>query len=167
MTTQTSGQILKELIGDILHLLTSYASRADVDPRTARVLRVSLEQLASRSKQRRSQSFRTKYGRSRATKFDLIGFLPSIFLERDRFPTNTDISNFTRRYLGLDIPQPEKKSRPDLVGRIVAEIYVMEPSKLENFLRGVEPLMGRLKEGKVSDFFVEWDEVIRNLEFRH
>lgn len=66
---------------------------------------------------------------------DLIGILPIVLVDKDKFPTNGDISKFAKRSLDLDIPSWEKKSREELIGRIVVQVAIKDELELESFLK--------------------------------
>lgn len=165
MTTETTSRaLMKSLVEKVFSVLEEHFARAKTDLERDKLLAKWAEEFAARPEVRKRARVARPLRQTRATKFDLIGLLPSIFLEKQHFPTNKHISDFTGNYLGLHIPNAEKKSRPELVGRIVAEVYAMDSTKLRTLLQVVEPFIGKMREGRVSDFFLEWDEAIRNLK---
>lgn len=98
-------------------------------------------------------------------KNEIIGGLPRVFLSKNYFSKNLDIDAFAKRHLGIQIPQPNKKSRPELIGIVVTKVAEMKPDELYNFNKVLNKVLARVDEGKVDDFFLEWEKAIQNLKF--
>lgn len=64
---------------------------------------------------------------------NLIGTLPFILVDKNKFPTNNDIVKFAECSLKLEIPNWEKKSREEIIGRIISQIAAQNESELKDF----------------------------------
>jgi hypothetical protein len=62
------------------------------------------------------------YGNKRDTKSELIGILPSVLIDEKRFPTNESLAKFSESSLNFKIPFWKKRSRTEIVGRIIDNI---------------------------------------------
>lgn len=95
----------------------------------------------------------------------LIGCLPSLFLSKDFFPSNEDIINFVNVNIPkLSLKAADKRSRPDMIGRIVCSISELDDKELENFTKSLKKIVNRINNNEVvsnKDFFSEWNSVIQ------
>lgn len=91
----------------------------------------------------------------------LIGIIPSLLLNKQYFPTNELISQFATKNLGLAIPGVAKKSREEIMGRIIAEIDKQEEDTINRLIKVLDEILGKEEKGEVKDFFLEWDKAIR------
>ncbi|XXM72671.1 hypothetical protein ACQ0QQ_01885 [Lysinibacillus sphaericus] len=95
----------------------------------------------------------------------LIGCLPSLFLSKDFFPTNEEIINFVNINIpSLNLKAADKRSRPDMIGRIVCSISELDDKELDNFTKSLKKVIVRIDNNEVvsnKDFFSEWDSVIK------
>lgn len=98
-------------------------------------------------------------------KTQIIGGLPKVLLSEKYFPYNLDIDSFARIHLGIKIPHPNKKSRPELIGIVVTKVAEMKPKELSNFNKILNRVLKRVDRGKVDDFFLEWEKTIQNIKF--
>jgi hypothetical protein len=99
-------------------------------------------------------------------KDNIIGKLPRLLLSDQHFPTNADRAQFASKYLNIEISYPEKKSKKDIIGRIVVEIEGLnekELLKLNDILNLTTDKMSKKKE---SSFFVQWEKAISELNIR-
>ena len=68
-------------------------------------------------------------------KVELIGLLPSALIDRKKFPRNEDLVKLAKNSLGIEINNWEKRSREDIIGRIIIAIENMPPEKIELFVQ--------------------------------
>lgn len=96
----------------------------------------------------------------------LIGCLPTLFLSKDFFPTNDDIISFVNTNIpSLNLKSTDKRSRPDMIGRIVCSISELDDKELDNFTKSLKKIVNRIDNNEVisnKDFFSEWNSVIQN-----
>ena len=120
---------------------------------------------------KRSRDFevkpRRRYVRKQGEKAknEIIGGLPRVFLSKKYFPQNLDIDAFAKKHIGIQISQPNKKSRPELIGIVLTKVAEMKPDELYNFNKVLNKVLARVDEGKVDNFFLEWEKAIHNLKF--
>ncbi|AJH25970.1 MULTISPECIES: hypothetical protein [Bacillus amyloliquefaciens group] len=95
----------------------------------------------------------------------LIGCLPSLFLSKDFFPTNEEIINFVNINIpSLKLKAADKRSRPDMIGRIVCSISELDDNELGSFTNSLKKIIVRIDNNEVisnKDFFSEWNSVIQ------
>lgn len=97
-------------------------------------------------------------------KKELIGKLPFILMETKYFNSNQEIVSFAEK-ININIPTNwEKRSKEEIIGRIVVSVSKFEPNKLEKLNRILNEILGRVEQGVVSDFFLEWDRVIKKMK---
>jgi len=68
-------------------------------------------------------------------KVELIGLLPSALIDRKKFPRNEDLVKLAKNSLGIEINNWEKRSREDIIGRIIIAIENMPPEEIELFVQ--------------------------------
>jgi hypothetical protein len=66
----------------------------------------------------------------RNTKGELIGILPSVLIDEKRFPTNEALAKFSENSLNFKIPFWQKRSRTEIVGRIIDNINKRHENEL-------------------------------------
>lgn len=93
----------------------------------------------------------------------LIGALPNILLSKKYFPSNDKIIFFARNQLNINMPGAEKRSRSELIGRIIEAVALMNINRLALLRKVMDTIMGKVKTNEVKDFFSEWDNIIKNL----
>lgn len=64
----------------------------------------------------------------------LVGQLPFVLVDKKKFPTNNDIIKFGEKTLSLSIPNWEKKSREEIIGRFIVQITTKKTLELSVFL---------------------------------
>jgi len=69
----------------------------------------------------------------RDKKTKLIGILPSILMDKNKFSNNEDIVKLAENSLNLRIPGWRKKSRNEIIGIVIAKIATKEERELELF----------------------------------
>lgn len=94
-------------------------------------------------------------------KQQLIGKLPYVLLDKKYFPTNDLLFLFAKKNLGIDIKYHKKKSRDAILGTIIAEVVKKDPDHISMFIQALNKIIGKERKGEVSNFFLEWDKVIR------
>jgi hypothetical protein len=78
----------------------------------------------------------------KSNKAYLIGVLPGLFEDKKLFPINDDISNFASDALGLEMTRKGKRSRYEIIGKIVCETNNLSEAKLNNLVQSLELLAG-------------------------
>ncbi len=149
-----------EFISKLLGLFAKY------DKRELSNFRNRLEEIRSSGDFRVKPRNRYVKKRGEQAKNEIIGGLPKVFLSKKYFPKNLDIDAFARRHLSIHIPQPHKKSRPELIGIVITKVAELKPEELNSFNKVLKEVLARVDEGKVDDFFLEWEKAIHNLKFK-
>lgn len=97
----------------------------------------------------------------------LIGALPRLLLDRDLFPSNDDIVEFSNVALKIEI-RAEKRARFEIIGKIVCETDLLDERQLTDLVRALERLVGdkdtrkiMLEKRKNGSF--SWNETIQEL----
>ncbi|MEF8766010.1 hypothetical protein [Stenotrophomonas sp. A3_2] len=115
----------------------------------------------------RKDSVVASYRSSDPNKHFLIGALPRLFLDRDLFPSNDDIVDFSNVALKIEI-KAEKRARFEIIGKIVCETDLLDEKQLTDLVRALEKLVGNketrnsmLEKRKAGSF--SWNETIQEL----
>ncbi len=82
-----------------------------------------------------------KFDQIGSNKQFLVGVLPRLFIDHMLFPTNNDIVQFANSVLSLQIPGHEKKSRYDIIGRVVCETNNLDDGALEILVKALNQLI--------------------------
>lgn len=96
-------------------------------------------------------------------KDNLIGKLPRKLLSLDK---NSEILEFSQRYLGIDIPHFHKKSKPELIGHIVVNIENLTEDKLTKFNDAINLVTGKREKKNGKSFFLQWAQAIKEIELK-
>lgn len=64
---------------------------------------------------------------------ELIGILPSLLIDKKKFPANKDLVRFSESSFNIIVPSWEKKKREEIIGRIVYMIAEKSPLELQKF----------------------------------
>lgn len=95
----------------------------------------------------------------------LIGSLPTLFLSKDFFPSNDDIIDFVNINIpSLKLKTADKRSRPDMIGRIICSIAELDDKELHSFTESLKKMITRIDNNELktnTDFFSEWNSVIQ------
>jgi len=83
-----------------------------------------------------------KYSSKNQNKNSLVGVLPNLFLDLELFKSNGDIADFSLSVLKIEIPRFEKRSRFEIIGLIVCEVFSLEDKELEVLVNAIEELTG-------------------------
>jgi hypothetical protein len=70
---------------------------------------------------------------SRQKKEVLIGTLPSILMDKTKFPDNESIAKLAKESLNYDINTWKKRKREEIIGRIIAKIAEDDKNSFERF----------------------------------
>mgnify|MGYP001454335712 CR=1 FL=1 len=102
----------------------------------------------------------------------LAGYLPKILMDREVFARNKDIYSFASS-LDIYIKNPEKRSREELIGIIVCNVYEKDLSEINKAYKVVtgiskDPnLMAKIKKTKSidesKDGVYDWNYVIKEI----
>ena len=67
---------------------------------------------------------------------ELLGVLPVILLDSKKFPSTKEILKFAEKCLNIKIKNYwQKRSRAEVVGIIINEVYEQSPEQFNNFLK--------------------------------
>ncbi len=115
-----------------------------------------------------------KLNQSDSNKQFLVGVLPRLFIDRMLFPTNNDIVQFANSVLSLQIPGHDKKSRYDIIGRIVCETNKLDEDALDYLVKALNQLIQdkqllkkliEKKQNEKENF--SWNRVIQELSYKN
>lgn len=67
---------------------------------------------------------------------ELIGILPSLLIDKQKFPSNKDLVRFSEHSFNIIVPSWEKKKREEIIGRVVYMIANKSPLELKKFTEG-------------------------------
>lgn len=73
-------------------------------------------------------------------KIELIGILPSILVDKQKFPTNKDLIKFAEESLNFPFPKGNK-SRSEIIGIIIDEISRKSDKDIELFLKALKEFL--------------------------
>lgn len=98
----------------------------------------------------------------------LVGVLPIVFSDERYFPSNEDIASFAFQALKLPISRWEKRSRYELIGRVVCETAQLDDERLTRLVAALTRITAAdptakaiLEEKKLHQ--LSWNEVIQRL----
>lgn len=98
----------------------------------------------------------------------LVGVLPSLLQDKELFPQNDDIVEFASDALGLQMNRSEKRSRYEIIGKVICETEFLDGKRLERVVKALESAVGdagtfeELKSRKRAGNF-SWNETIQFL----
>lgn len=98
----------------------------------------------------------------------LIGALPRLLQDKILFPQNEDIVDFAAAALGLEMSRSEKRSRYEIIGKVICETDGLSGRELGRLVRALERAVGdtgyfdELRKRKRSADF-SWNETIQLL----
>ncbi len=121
------------------------------------------------SKKHANSAVAKSYQSADPNKRFLIGTLPRLLLDRGLFPSNEDIADFAEVALHLEMKtKTEKRSRYEIIGRIVCETDTLDEQQLTDLVRALELIVGNkdrievMIEKKKSGTF-SWNETLQDL----
>lgn len=122
----------KNIIYTILDLLDSLSKTSQDQPNFIKIDKnilneVKLEILNMISSDERDQINRDN------RKTELIGMLPYVLIDKNKFPSNSDIYRLAKNSLDLEISRWDKRSRDELIGILISQIAMKKEADLENF----------------------------------
>jgi len=107
--------------------------------------------------------YRIKSSKINKDKKELIGNLPIILMNLDYFKTNQQLAKFAES-LNLKITNWQKRSRDEIIGRIIIEVSKFDYDRIYKLNSILNKLLGKVESGKMNDFFLEWDSVIKQIK---
>lgn len=128
----------------------------------AETLRSSLEPEFATSSVERT------YKSGNPNKHFLIGVLPRLFQDRALFPQNEDIADFANAALRLEMSRAEKRSRYEIIGKVVCETDSLDDTELTQLVQVLEKLvedkdkLAQMAERKRAGSF-SWNETLQDL----
>ena len=138
----------KEVIYIVLDILASFAHSSRENSSLISINEAILEDVKKELFDLLKQAEKTKSYKTMDKKTELIGTLPSILIDRNKFPTNESIVKLVEKSLNLKIPSWKKKSRNELLGIIIAKIAEKDISKLDLFIKAWKKFIEEKKEIK-------------------
>lgn len=108
------------------------------------------------------------YRSSSPNKHFLIGVLPRLFQDKGLFPQNEDIAEFASIVLKLPMSRTEKRSRYEIIGKVVCETDTLSEAGLSSLVAALEKLVGdndklaQMAEKKKAGSF-SWNETLQEL----
>lgn len=108
------------------------------------------------------------YKSSSPNKHFLIGVLPKLFQDKQLFPLNEDIAEFANTALDLKMSRTEKRSRYEIIGKVVCETDTLDEIGLTSLVQALEKLvenkdkLAQMAEKKKSGSF-SWNETLQEL----
>lgn len=128
----------------------------------AELVRTSLERDNSQSNVART------YKSGNPNKHFLIGVLPRLFQDRQLFPQNEDIADFANAALRLEMSRTDKRSRYELIGKVICETDLLDDTELGLLVQALEKLvedkdkLAQMAEKKRTGSF-SWNETLQEL----
>lgn len=98
----------------------------------------------------------------------LIGILPGLLNDKKLFSKNSDLVDFAESAFKLNITRPEKRSRYELIGFIIMELYELKNTEILDITDSIQMLTvntnlkTQLRNKKNSSDF-SWNEAIREI----
>lgn len=108
------------------------------------------------------------YKSNNPNKHFLLGVLPRLFQDKELFPQNDDIAEFAATVLKLEMSRTEKRSRYEIIGKVVCETDLLDDSELSLLVTALEKLVGdndklaQMAERKRAGSF-SWNETLQDL----
>lgn len=115
-----------------------------------------------------SSAVASTYRSDNPNKHFLIGVLPRLFQDKELFPQNDDIADFAATVLKLEMSRTEKRSRYEIIGKVVCETDFLDDEKLSLLVQALERLVGnndklaQMAERKRAGSF-SWNETLQDL----
>lgn len=161
---------------DSLSLMQLKKSSMALDDLVWTLQKVDLQQLKSLSNVFRSilvqdemsSSVAQTYKSDSPNRHFLIGVLPKLFQDKVLFPQNEDIADFASSALKLEMSRTEKRSRYEIIGKVVCETDTLDEAGLTSLVQALEKLVGnkdtlaKMVEKKRSGSF-SWNETLQEL----
>ncbi len=100
-------------------------------------------------------------------KIELIGILPAVLSSEQYFPSNVNLASFVKDNIGITIGTPDKRSRAEIIGIAITSINKMDVKRLDRFKQALVKVSERMDKSAVkNNFFLEWEKVIKEMEFK-
>ena len=98
----------------------------------------------------------------------LIGVLPRLFQDRNLFPLNEDIAGFAKEVLYLDMSRSEKRSRYEIIGKVVCETNELDDKQLSKLVKALEYMVEskvelKLMAEKKKSANFSWNKAIQEM----
>lgn len=126
------------------------------------------EILRNQSNSTNSISGAAKYVSPNPNIHNLIGVLPLLFKDTKLFSKNEEIVAFAKEVLGIEISRADKRSRYELIGRIVCECSDLNDKTLDTLVGALAVLTGS-NDGieqvvkQKSEVGFSWNNMIRKI----
>jgi hypothetical protein len=125
----------KEIIYIVLDFLESFARTSRGNRDLIYINKTVLEDVKKELFSLLEQAEKTKSYRTVDKKTELIGTLPSVLIDKNKFPTNESIVKLAEKSLNLKITNWKKKSRNEIIGILIAKIAEKDISELDLFIK--------------------------------
>ena len=109
--------VLKKVRDELFYLMTEKSSTNEEKMQTTKEIKKNVN----------------KKNEDTNRKLEVIGLLPSILIDTEKFPHNSDIAKFAEQSLNLEIPFWQKRSRNEIIGNLIALIAKKADKELDLF----------------------------------
>lgn len=124
--TKDTVYMALDLLDSIVKTSKNNSSFICIDENVLKVVKDELFELLAKSPY-------TQEERTKDRKTELVGILPSILIDKNKFPNNEDIVKLAEKSLNFKPPNWKKKSRTEIIGIIINKITTEEEQELELF----------------------------------
>jgi len=147
----------KEIIYIVLDFLESFARTSKEDGNLIYVNKSVLEDVKNELFNLLNQTEKSKLYGAEDKKTELIGTLPSVLIDKNKFPTNESIVKLAERSLGLKISNWKKKSRNEIIGILIAKIAEKDIFELDVFVKAWKEFTEQkeIKKERAHEDFVD------------
>jgi len=149
----------KEIIYIVLDFLESFARTSKQEGNLIYVNKSVLEDVKNDLFNLLNQIEKSKLYGTEDKKTELIGTLPSVLIDKNKFPTNESIVKLAEKSLSLKISNWRKKSRNEIMGILTTKIAEKNISELNLFIKAWKDFTEQKqikKEHKHEDFVDLW-----------
>ncbi len=149
----------KEIIYIVLDFLESFARTTRDNRNLIYVNEKTLKDVKKELFYLLEQTEKNTSHRTIDKKIELIGILPSILINKNKFPTNESIVKLAEKSLNLKIPNWNKKSRNEIIGIVIAKIAEKDIAELDLFIKAWKKFTEQKeikKEYSRQDFVDVW-----------
>jgi len=115
---------------------------------------------------KKTKKLRPKAKKGEDIRNDLLGRLTTLLIKPKFFPSNSELVYFSQQHLGIKVPNWQKRSRREIIGVIIEEVYTLPPLKIEKFYRAASKIQEKATKGDIDDFFGAWQSIISSLKLR-
>ena len=127
---------VKNVIYIVLDILDSLAKTSRETPEFIKVNENILKDI----KNELFELLKNDKQKTQNTMTELIGILPTILVDKRKFPKNEDLIKFAEKSLNFKFPKGNK-SRSEIIGIIIVEISKKDDNSIEVFLKALKEFL--------------------------